>query len=105
MCLIYDGGMKMKKKSKIIYLITSIFILTIMLIGISSAGNTITIVGFVNEDYQIVDQKGAVYEVADNEKGDEVLELVGKQVKVTGNLMDADDTPIINITLYEVIDD
>jgi hypothetical protein len=76
-----------------------------MPIGISSAGNTITIVGFVNEDYQIVDKKGAVYEVADTEKGDEVLGLVGKQVKVTGNLMDADNTPIINVTLYEVIDD
>jgi hypothetical protein len=97
--------MKMKKKSKIIYLITSVFILTIMLVGVSAAGNTITIVGFVNEDYQIADQKGAVFEVADSEKGDEVLELVGKQVKVTGNLMDADGTPIINVTLYEVIDD
>ena len=95
----------MKNKSKIFYFVISLIILVTMVTGISLAGNTVTIFGHVNEDYQIVDEKGAVYEVADSEKGDEVLELVGKQVKVTGNLMDADGTPIINVTLYEVIDD
>ena len=95
----------MKSRSKIFYVAISLIILTAMLTGVSFAGNTVTIVGIVNEDYQIVDEKGAVYEIADSDKGDEVAELTGRKLKVTGNLMDADGTPIINITLYQVLDD
>jgi hypothetical protein len=95
----------MKNKSKIIYFVVSLIILVTMVTGISLAGKTVTIVGFVNEQYQIVDDEGTVYEIADSEKGEEVAELVDRKLRVTGSLMDADGTPIIEITMYEVIDD
>ena len=96
--------MKMRNKSKIIYWGILITILVTLLSGVSLAGNTVTIVGTVNAEYQIVDDNGTVYEIADNENGEEVAELVGRKVKVTGNLIDANGTPIITIALYEVIE-
>ena len=95
----------MKNTSKTICVVASLFILSAMLAGISSAGKSVTIVGYVNDQYQIVDAEGTVYEIADSEKGEEVAELVDRKLRVTGSLMDADGTPIIEISMYEVIDD
>lgn len=95
----------MRSKSYKIWVGILITILVTMFCGYSLAGNTVTIVGTVNADYQIVDDNGTVYETADNENGDEVAQFVGRKVKVTGNLMDADGTPIISIALFEVIDE
>ena len=95
----------MRKKSKIIYCGILITILVTMLLGVSWAGKTVTIVGIINGDYQIVDDSGTVYDIADNENSEEVVELVGRKVKVTGELMVADGTPIITIALYEVIEE
>jgi hypothetical protein len=95
----------MKNRSKILYFLISLIILVTMATGISLAGKTVTIVGFVNEEYQIVDEEGTVYEIADSDKGEEVAELTGRKLKVTGNMLDADGTPIIDITRYELLDD
>lgn len=95
----------MKNRSKIRYFLISLIILVTMATGISLAGKTVTIVGFVNEEYQIVDEEGTVYEIADSDKGEEVAELTGRKLKVTGNMLDADGTPIIDITRYELLDD
>ena len=95
----------MKNTSKIICVVTSLLILSSMLAGVSSAGKSVTIVGYVNGQYQIVDNEGTVYEIADSEKGEEVAELVDRKLRVTGSLMDADGMAVIEIIMYEVIDD
>ena len=95
----------MKKTSKIICVVASLLILWAMLAGVSSAGKSVTIVGYVNDQYQIVDAEGNVFEIADSEKGEEVAELVDRKLRVTGSLMDADGTPIIEINMYEVMED
>lgn len=38
---------------------------------------TETIVGEVNEQYQIVTKDGTIYEIADTELGEEVLKFIG----------------------------
>jgi len=95
----------MKNRSKIIYIVASLLILSGMLAGVSSAAKSVTLVGYVTDQYQIVDDEGTVYEIADSEKGEEAAELVDRKLRVTGSLMDADGTPIIEIIMYEVIDD
>ena len=76
-----------------------------MLAGAVIAQDNITITGTVNGDYQIVDDNGKVYEVADNDVGNEVVELVGKKVQVKGSIMDADGTQIINILSYTIVEE
>ncbi len=48
------------------------------------SGESLTITGAVNEDYEIVADDGHTYKVKSNEMGDEVVDLVGKPVRVKG---------------------
>jgi hypothetical protein len=45
-----------------------------------------------------------VYEVADNEKGGELLELVDKKVEATGTVEERDGKKVITVTDYQVIE-
>ena len=64
----------------------------------------ITISGKINEMYQIVTEKGELYEVADNDLTSEVLENIGQTVKVTGTVIEDDsDVKTILVNDYEII--
>ena len=71
--------------------------------GAGISEENVTIVGTVNNEYQIVTEDETVYEVAETEKGDEVVELVGKKVKVMGIVEESEGTKIITVTSYEVL--
>ena len=51
-----------------------------------SAQVLMTVTGVVNENYQIEGDDGEFYEI-EGEGGDELLQLVGNKVKVTGNVI------------------
>jgi hypothetical protein len=95
----------MKRQKK--YLLTGLFsILTIALIfGIAFSGETKVITGTVNDDYQIVTDEGTAYTVAEGEIGDEVVELVGQKVKVTGTVEESEGEKMITVTSYVVIEE
>jgi hypothetical protein len=54
--------------------------------GFSAMADTVTIVGTVNEDGQLVDDAGQVYTIAEDDLGWEVMDTVGEQVEVVGML-------------------
>ena len=95
----------MKRHKK--YLLAGLFgILTIALIfGIAFSGETKVITGTVNDDYQIVTDEGTAYTVAEGEMGDEVVELVGQKVKVTGTVEESEGEKMITVTSYVVIEE
>ena len=62
---------------------------------------TVTIVGEVNDQYQIVTKDGTVYEIADTETGDEVLKLIGSVVEVTGQVEEEDGVKIIDVKSFK----
>ena len=62
-----------------------------------------TITGTVNDSYQIETDDGTVYDVVENEKGNEVAEQVGMRVKVTGTVEEDEDMKLIDITSYTII--
>lgn len=73
--------------------------------GLALAAEDVTIIGTINEDNQLVDVSGTVYELADNEMSGEVLEHVGEKVQVMGTVMEGDDGKTITIISYEVIEE
>lgn len=93
----------MKRKRKYFIAVLCVMIIVVFLSGTAISGNIKTITGKVNENYQIVTAGGKIYEVEGNEKGDEVVNLVGKQVRATGTVEENEDINIISITFYEVI--
>jgi len=62
---------------------------------------TITIVGEVNDQYQIVAKDGTIYEIADTELGDEVLKFIGAAVEVTGDVKEEDGVKVLNVTSFK----
>ncbi len=65
---------------------TLIGIICVAILGFATvvaiAGDTVMITGTVNEDGQLVDDAGQVYQIADDDLGWEVMASVGEQVEV-----------------------
>ena len=95
----------MKRDKKYLFVGLCVLIIAAFLSGTAISGKTMIITGTVNEKYQIVADDGQVYEVADTEKGDEVVDLVCKKVKVTGTVEESDGEKIITITSLAVIEE
>jgi hypothetical protein len=93
----------MKKNGRrfIIGILALAFITFLSLPALSADTRTIT--GTVNDYYQIETDDGTVYDVVENEKGDEVAEQVGMRVKVTGTVEEDEDMKLINITSYTIL--
>ena len=95
----------MGKNMKKIFLGILIICLTVFLSGIAVAGSQASISGVINEDGQLVDDNGMVYDIADNEEGEEIMEMVGSKVTVKGTVMEAEGTKIITVSSFNIIED
>ena len=90
----------MKKNTKKIFLGILIIGLTVFLSGIAVAGSEVSISGVINEDGQLVDDNGMAYDIAENDPGNEVMEMVGSKVTVKGTVMEAEGTKIITVSSF-----
>jgi len=63
----------------------------------------VTITGTISEEGIVADD-GQVYAVAENEKGQEMKELVAKKVKATGTVEESEGKKVITVTAFEVIE-
>jgi len=64
----------------------------------------ITITGMINDTYQIVADNGTVFEVADTDMGNDLLNNVGKTVEVTGEVVEEEGVKVINVKSYKVLE-
>jgi phage gp45-like len=72
---------------------------------LGALADEVTLIGEVNDNYQIVvgDQ---VYEVTNNSAGDDlVLNHVGRKVKLTGSLNETNGVKIITVKSFEILGD
>jgi predicted porin len=66
------------------------------------AQQAVTVVGTVNAAGQIEGQDGKIAEIAVDEKGSRLLQMVGKKVNVTGTVDEKDGTRIITVQEFQV---
>lgn len=94
----------MKRKKSIFAVSVIAFLMLSMFFSTNVLGEEITIKGEVNNEYQIVTKDGQIYEVAGNDKGDEVvLNNIGKIVTITGTIEESDEgEKLITVISYEV---
>ncbi|MGD8880498.1 MAG: hypothetical protein PVI82_01325 [Desulfobacterales bacterium] len=95
----------MKKTIKNIFLGILIIGLTVFLSGIAVAESEVNVSGVINEDGQLVDDEGMTYDIAENDEGNEVMEMIGYKVTVKGTVMEAEGTKIITISSFEIIEE
>jgi len=62
---------------------------------------SVTIVGEVNDEYQIVAKDGMIYEIADTELGNEILKHIGEVVEVTGDVDEEDGVKVLDVKSFE----
>jgi hypothetical protein len=92
----------MKKPIKKILLGILIIGITVFLSGIAVAESEVSISGVINEDGQLVGDDGMSYDIAENDEGNEVMEMAGQKVTVKGTVVEAEGTKIITITSFEI---
>jgi hypothetical protein len=63
---------------------------------------SVTIVGEVNDQYQIVAKDGAIYEIADTELGNELLKHIGEVAEVTGDVEEEDGVKVLDVKSFEI---
>ena len=79
--------------------------MSVFISGIAVAGSQISISGVINEDGQLVDNNGMTYDIADNDEGNEVMEMVGQKVAVKGTVMETEGTKIITVTEFNLLEE
>jgi len=86
---------------------TTCVLLTLLMAGFGGnilAGEKMTIVGMVTEDGLIVDQKGVIYEIGENDKFEAVTENTDTKVEVKGTVQEDDrGNKIIMINSFKVL--
>ncbi len=63
----------------------------------------VMITGTINDANQLVDKDGQIFDVADTEKGKELLTHIGMKIQVTGTIMESEGKKLISISTYEII--
>ena len=82
-----------------------IICLTFFLSGMAVAGSPTSISGVINEDGQLVDDDGMVYDIADSDEGEQIMEMVGRKVTVKGTVMESEGTKIITVTEFDLLEE
>ena len=96
--------MKKNHKSLMIIVCTMFFVALPFSPAISA--DEVTIVGIVNDNFQIETDYGDVYEIGRSEVDDELLEHAGARVEVTGTVEeDEDGVKVITVTSFVVIEE
>ena len=94
----------MKKNKKFLFAGFLAMLMIAFLSGPAISLEAATIMGTVTDGYLLTDND-QVYYIDEGEKGDEVVELVGKKVKVVGMVKEIDEDKIITVTSYEIIEE
>ena len=88
---------------------TSVRILAVLVLALVLAtpvlAAEVTLIGKVNDSYQIETDQGDVYDVADTDIGDELLNHVGEKVEVTGTISEEEGVKIIRVAAYTVLEE
>ena len=92
----------MEKNKKVFFVGLCAILMIVLLCGPAISDESIVIIGTINEYSQIVADNDQVYEIGDTEKGEELAQLVDRRVRVTGTVIEEEDTKVIMVTSYEV---
>ena len=93
----------MKHYNKISIIGAGLAILLFLLMAVPALAGDVTLVGEVNDNYQLV-SNGQIYEIADTPKGNEMAEnFISAKVKVTGTVEEKNEMKTITVASFEVV--
>ena len=91
----------MKKSALMVVLAMVLVFLTI---GFGAAAEMVVVQGQVTEDSQIMDDAGNVFDIADTDKGNELVENIGQKVEIQGTVMEDGGVKVITVESFRIIE-
>lgn len=93
------------KKGKMNMWVVLIALAMITLLPLAAmASEPVTVEGEVNDNFQIVDADGQVFEIADTVRGTDLVENhIGEKAKVVGTLEQDQEVNILTVTTFEIL--
>lgn len=89
---------------------TGLLVILLMALFVFSTSATsseiVVLSGTINDESQLVTETGQVYEIGENEKGMELMEMEGSKVEVKGKIVkdpDDEDAMVLMVTEFKVI--
>lgn len=100
----YQGDIEMKR-----YQNALVGILCIAFLGMGTfapviAADLTKITGTVNDDGQLVEDSGQVYNIADDDNGAQVMELSGEKIEVEAMVEEEDGSRVIVINAFKLLE-
>lgn len=93
----------MKTISQRVIPVVSFVLFFLWIFATPCLADEVTIVGEVNDSYQIV-ADGQIYEVANNKIGNDLVEnYISQTVRIIGTIEEKDDVKIITVTSFKVV--
>lgn len=103
-----DSRSHFQKEMQVMKKAVAIGLLAMVLIGVTfGAGlalEPVVIQGQVTEDNQLMDEAGIVFDSADTEAGNEMVENVGQKVEIEGTLMEDEGIKVISVESFRTIE-
>jgi hypothetical protein len=93
----------MKTRVKIVTIL-SVMACLLLAVAPALADAPATLTGQVSDANEIVTDDGTTYTIASTEKGDELAEMVGEVVTVTGTLAEAEGEKVITVINFSVVE-
>ena len=73
--------------------------ISVLFIALPASANT-TITDEVSDSNEIIAKDGTIYNIAETEKGEELAEMVGEVVNVTGTVQEAEGEKTITVDSF-----
>lgn len=67
------------------------------------AGKQLILSGMINDNSQFVDEKGDIFNLANNDKGMEVKVMNGMKVEIKGTVMEQEGEKVVEIIEYNIL--
>ena len=76
----------------------------VLIPGITFAGDNVSVVGEINDDFQIITDDDQVLEIVQDDQGEELIGQAGERVEVIGEIVEEGSTRLIKVLSYKLMD-
>ena len=95
----------MKPKFRAVIWTATVALFIFLTVPFQVGAAEVTVVGVVTDNYQVVTDEGTVYDVADTDTGNEMLNHVSRKVEVVGEISGDEEVKVLSVSSFVVLED